>query len=111
MNTAGVPIVPHDVDLAVQHSCPHRVAITVEAFNRDATLADRFAYAFDLEAYRLGLECWRQVEGVDLHLVTKGAPVRRFDVWFTSGRCRENVPGDALLFLDDREGHIPAARR
>lgn len=96
--------------LAAHEACPHRVPITVAAFNADATLVDRFAYWFDAGAFDMGLECWRQVEGVDLLLVSKGERVQRFDVWFSSGRCVQNVAGDRVLFLDDREGHIPERR-
>jgi hypothetical protein len=83
----------------VGHLCPrtNRRAITLRRFHEIGP--DVWGYLYNPEAAEFDMEPWRVVEDVDPLVMSDGTPRDVYDVWLASGRCRENQPGDTVLYV------------
>lgn len=79
------------------HRPTQRRAVTVAAWaKRPDYLLDAAAYWFRPDSEALGLDPWRVIDGVDAHMTGDA-----FDVWFASGTCAENIPGEKTIYVSE----------
>lgn len=75
-----------------------RIAITLRDFANSPLNGDFYAYLWSLDSWKMGLDPWSVIDGIDAH--TKGEV---WDVWFTTGYCKTFGDGDLIIFVSAKD--------
>jgi len=91
-----VPAMTNPTHITIGFVCPRtgRVAVPLQAFARSEFNGEVSSYFYSQANDESGADPWATIDSVDV-------PVEgnNFDIWFSDGSCRQNVPGDAIIFV------------
>jgi len=76
--------------------CPRtgRVAVSLSEFATSEFNGETNSYFYSQASKEIGFDSWTTIDSIDVPIEGNS-----FDVWLSDGSCKQNVPGEAVIFV------------
>lgn len=70
------------------------MAVSLSEFATSEFNGETNSYFYSHSSEEVGFDPWVTIDSIDVPLEETS-----FDVWLSNGSCKQNVPGDAVIFV------------
>ena len=82
--------------IKIGFACPKtgRVAVALSEYAQSEFNVETNSYMYSVSSDELGFDQWATIDSIDIPVEGNS-----FDIWFSSGSCKQNVPSDTVIFV------------